>query len=128
MLCTCCYSLKHLTLTTELFCKFICITFILKQAKEKHKKQNEKLLKRGKVTETFHMRSKDGAILTILPPIVYNLKVNKSKTRKVFTFKCIQSSQGVTHLRETGLVYNNVYPDVERDSGLIRRNRIRKHN
>ena len=57
--------------------------------------------------------------MTILPPIVYNLKVNKSKTRKVFTFKGIQSSKGVTHLRETGLVYNNVYPDVQRDSGLI---------
>ena len=47
------------------------------------------------------MRSKDGAILTILPPIVYNLKINKSKTRKVFTFKGIQSLKGVTHLRET---------------------------
>ena len=64
------------------------------------------------------MRSKDGAI-SILPPIAYNLKVNKSKIREVFTFKGIQSSKGVTHLRETGLVYNNVYPDVERDSGLI---------
>ena len=33
--------------------------------------------------------------------------------------KGIQSSKGVTHLRETRLVYNNVYPDVERNSGLI---------
>ena len=67
------------------------------------------------------MRSKDGALLTILvlPPIAYNLKVNKSKIREVFTFKGIQSSKGVTHLRETGLVYNIVDPDVEWDSGLI---------
>ena len=28
-------------------------------------------------------------------------------------------SKGVTHDRETGLVYNNVYPDVDRKSGLI---------
>ena len=93
--------------------------FILKQAKEKHDKQNEKRLKKGKAAEPFHLRSKDGAKLTILPPIVHNLKINKSPTRKVFTFKGIQSSKGVTHLRETGLVYNNVYPDVERSSGLI---------
>ena len=92
---------------------------ILKQAKEKHDKENEKRLKKGKAEETFHLRSKDGAKLTILPPIVHNLKINKSPTRKVFTFKGIQSSKGVTHLRETGLVYNNIYPDVERNSGLI---------
>ena len=74
--------------------------FIVKQAKEKHDKQNQKRLKKGKTAETFHMRSKDGAILTIFPPIGYNLKVNKSKKRKVFTFKGIQSSKGVTHLRD----------------------------
>ena len=56
---------------------------------------------------------------TNLSTIEGNLKVNKSKTRKVFTFKGIQSSKGVTHLRETSLVYTKVYPDVERDSGLI---------
>ena len=28
-------------------------------------------------------------------------------------------SKGVTHDRETGSVYNNVYPDVDRKSGLI---------
>ena len=38
---------------------------------------------------------------------------------KVFTFKGIQSSKGVMHLRETVLVYNNVYFDVERETGLI---------
>ena len=64
------------------------------------------------------MWSKDRAILTILLPIAYNFKVNKLKTRKIFTFKGIQSSKGVIHLRETGLVYNNVYPDREWDSGL----------
>ena len=57
--------------------------------------------------------------MTILPPIVHNLKINKSPTREVFTFKSIQSSKGVTHLREKGHEYNNIYPDVERDSGLI---------
>ena len=51
--------------------------------------------------------------------LLYTVWFNKSRTRKVFTFKGIQSSKGVTHLRETGLVYNNVYPDVERNSGLI---------
>ena len=76
-------------------------------------------MKLGKPTEPFHLRSKDGAFLTVLPPIVHNLKIKKPKTRKVFTFKGIQSSKGVTHLRETGLVYNNVYPDVDRKSGLI---------
>ena len=73
------------------------------------------------------MRSKDREILTILPPIAYNFKVDKLKTRKIFTFKGIQSSKGVTHLRETGLVYNNVYLDMEWDSGLVRRNCVRKH-
>ena len=82
-------------------------------------KWNAKLLKSGKPEEPFHLRSKDGALLTILPPIVHNLEINKSPTRKVFTFKGIQSSKGVTHDRETGLVYNNVYPDVDRRSGLI---------
>ena len=65
------------------------------------------------------MRSKDGAFLTILPPILHNLKIKKPSTRKVFTFKGIQSSKEVTHDRETGLVYNNVYPDINRMSGLI---------
>ena len=70
-------------------------TFILKQAKEKHDKQNEKCLKKGKAAEPFDLRSKDGAKLTFLPPIVHNLKINKSPTRKVFTFKGIQSYKGV---------------------------------
>ena len=65
------------------------------------------------------MQSKDGAMLTILSPIVHNLKIHKSPTRKVFTFRGIQSSKGVTHDREAGLVYNNVYPDVDLKSGLI---------
>ena len=52
-------------------------------------------------------------------PIVHNFKINKSPTREVFTFKGIQSVKGVTHLRETRFVYNNIYLDVERDSGLI---------
>ena len=51
--------------------------------------------------------------------ILHNLKIKKPSTRKVFTFKGIQSSKGVTHDRETGLVYNNVYPNVGRKSGLI---------
>ena len=76
-------------------------------------------MKLGTPTEPFHLLSKDGAFLTVLPPIVHNLKIKKPKIRKVFTFKGIQSSKGVTHLRETGLVYNNVYPDVDRKSGLI---------
>ena len=68
--------------------------FILKQAKEKHDKQNEKRLKKGKAVEPFHLRSKDDAKVTILPPIVHNLKINKSPTRKVFTFKgCHTSSR-----------------------------------
>ena len=37
----------------------------------------------------------------------------------MFTFKGIQSSKGVPLNRETGLVYNNVYPDVDRRPGLI---------
>ena len=93
--------------------------FILKKAKQAHDKRNVKLVKSGKPTKPFHLRSKDGAFLTILPPIVHNLKINKSPTREVFTFKGIQSSKGVTHDRETGLIYNNVYPDVDRKSGLI---------
>ena len=68
--------------------------FILKQAKEKQDKQNEKRLKKGKAAEPFHSRSKDGAKVTILPSVVHNLKINKSPTRKVFTFKgCHTSSR-----------------------------------
>ena len=93
--------------------------FVLKKAREQHAKRSAKLLKKGEPAEPFHLRSKDGAFLTILPPILHNLKIKKPSTRKVFTFKGIQSSKGVTHHRETGLVYNNVCPDVNRKTGLI---------
>ena len=93
--------------------------FVLKKAREQHAKRSAKLLKKGEPAEPFHLRSKDGAFLTILPPILHNLKIKKSSTRKVFTFKGIQSSKRVTHDHETGLVYNNVYPDVNRKTGLI---------
>ena len=45
---------------------------------------------------------------------------NRTPLLRIFEkFKVIQSSKGVAHLRETGLVYNNIYPDVEQNSGLI---------
>ncbi len=44
---------------------------------------------------------------------------NKSPTRKVFTFAGIQSSKSVTYDRETDKVYNNIYPDKPRTSGMV---------
>ena len=92
---------------------------IFDRAKRAHDKRNERRVKKGKATQSFEYKSKDGALLTILPPIVHNLPIKKPKTRKVFTFKGIQSSKGVTHDRETDRVYNYVYPDVPRTSGLV---------
>ena len=68
--------------------------FVLKKAREQHAKLSEKLYKKGEPAEPFHLRSKDGVYLTILSPILHNLKIKKPSTRKVFTFKGIQSSKG----------------------------------
>jgi hypothetical protein len=40
-------------------------------------------------------------------------------TRKVFSFAGIQSTRGVTHIRATGKVHNNIWPDTAPDKGLI---------
>ena len=53
-----------------------------------------------------------------MPPIVYNLPKKKTPTRKVFTFAGIQSSKAVTYDRHHDKVFNNVYPDEPRTSGL----------
>ena len=52
-------------------------------------------------------------------PFVHNLPKKKPVYRKVFTFKGIQSTHGVTHRISEGKVYNNVFPDVPTDSGLV---------
>ncbi len=52
-------------------------------------------------------------------PFVHNLPKKKPVYRKVFTFKGIQSTHSVTHRIKEGKVYNNVYPDVTTDSGLV---------
>ena len=82
-------------------------------------KRNEKLAKEGKPLEKLEKRSDDGFIIHFLGPIVNTLPEDKPPQRTVFSFAGMQSSKGVTHLRETGQVYNNVYPDVSRTAGLV---------
>ena len=55
----------------------------------------------------------------IIGPFVHNLREKKPVNRKVFTFKCIQSTHGVTHRIQESKVYNNIYPDAPTDSGLV---------
>ena len=52
-------------------------------------------------------------------PFVHNLPKRKPVKRKVFTFRGIQSTHGVTHHIKEQKVYNNMYPDVPTDSGLV---------
>ena len=52
-------------------------------------------------------------------PFVHNLPKKKPVKRKVFTFKGMQSTHGVTHRIQEGKVYNNIYPDAPTDSGLV---------
>ena len=52
-------------------------------------------------------------------PFVHNLRRKKSVNRKVFTFKDMQSTHGVTHRIEDSKVYNNIYPDALTNSGLV---------
>ena len=60
-----------------------------------------------------------GTISTVSGPFVHNLPRKKPKNRKVFTFKGIQSTHGVTQRIQEGKVYNNVFPDVPTNSGLV---------
>ena len=52
-------------------------------------------------------------------PFVHNLRKKKPVNRKVFTFKGMQSTHGVTHRIQESKVYNNIYPDAPTDSGLV---------
>ena len=52
-------------------------------------------------------------------PFVHNLPKRKTVTRKVFTFRGIQSTHGVTHHMKEQKMYNNMYPDVPTNSGLV---------
>ena len=52
-------------------------------------------------------------------PFVHNLPKRKPVKRKVFTFRGIQSTHGVTHHIKEQKVYNDMYPDVPNDSGLV---------
>ncbi len=60
-----------------------------------------------------------GTISTVNGPFVHNLPRKKPSTRKVFTFKGIQSTHGVTHRIKEGKVYNNIFPDAPTNSGLV---------
>ena len=94
-----------------------------KKTRERHiremKRRNERLLKEGKMPVKLDIRSKDGFITEIVGPLILNLPIDKPPKRMVFSFSGIQASKGVTHLRKTGLVYNNVFPDVPRDAGIV---------
>ncbi len=93
---------------------------ILHRAKVKHEKRNERLIKEGKAAKPFEgIISKDGFVVINMKPIVHNLPEDKPPTRKVFTFSGIQSSKGVSYDRATDKVYNNVYPDRPKTSGLV---------
>ena len=52
-------------------------------------------------------------------PFVHNLPKRKTVTRKEFTFRGIQSTHGVTHHMKEQKMYNNMYPDVPTNSGLV---------
>ena len=52
-------------------------------------------------------------------PFVHNLPKRKTVTRRVFTFRGIQSTHGVTHHMKEQKMYNNMYPDVPTNSGLV---------
>ena len=52
-------------------------------------------------------------------PFVHNLRKKKPVNRKLFTFKGMQSTHGVTHRIQESKVYNNIYPDAPTDSGLV---------
>ena len=54
-----------------------------------------------------------------MKPIVHNLPEDKPMTRKGFTFAGIQSSKSVTYDRATDKVYNNIYPDRPKTSGMV---------
>jgi len=60
-----------------------------------------------------------GTVSTVNGPFVHNLPRRKPKTRKVFTFRGIQSTHGVTHRIQEGKVFNNIFPDVPTNSGLV---------
>ena len=92
---------------------------VLKRKLAAAKTLNEKLKKAGKAPKDIKILSKDGFHTEILGPFVHHLPMDKPPKRTVFTFAGIQSSKGVTHDRETALVYNNVYPDVPRTAGLV---------
>jgi len=90
------------------------------EAKETHEKRNQKLVKAGKDPLPFRgIISADGFVTRILKSIVLELPLEKPPTRKVFTFKGIQSSCGVSRVKETGLIYNNRFPTAELKSGLV---------
>lgn len=74
------------------------------------KKRNRKRIKKGKSPKELVINSNDGFITDVLGPILYDLPIEKPKTRDVFSFPGIQSSCGVTYLRSTDTFYNNVYP------------------
>jgi hypothetical protein len=59
------------------------------------------------------------AIVETVGPILHTLPIQKPPTRKVFSFAGIQSTRGVTHIRATGKVHNNIWPDTAPDKGLI---------
>ena len=52
-------------------------------------------------------------------PFVHNLREKKPVNRKLFTFKGMQSTHGVTHRIQESKVYNNIYPDAATDSGFV---------
>ena len=65
-------------------------------------------------------KPRDPSVLSkINGPFVHNLREKKPVKRKVFTFRGIQSTHSVTHRIKEGKVYNNIYPDVPNDSGLV---------
>jgi len=93
---------------------------LLKEAKEAHEKRNKKLEKAGKQKKPFlGIISADGFITENLEPIVVDLPSEKPPTRKVFTFKGIQSSCGVSWVKETDQIYNNRFPTAPLKSGLV---------
>ena len=65
-------------------------------------------------------KSKDPSVESkINGPFVHNLPKRKPVKRKVFTFRGIQSTHSVTHRIQEKKVYNNIYPDIPTNSGLV---------
>ena len=65
-------------------------------------------------------KSKDPSVESkINGPFVHNLPKRKPVKRKIFTFRGIQSTHSVTHRIQEKKVYNNIYPDVPTNSGLV---------